>query len=140
MLRPSAGHVLLTCEGLQPLELWIYRRRNETRGHNAVLRRNHIPPVSRHRPAPGRLIENGGHDPCFKLDFLPKLKTVCDVIGVLLNFRLRRVALGPFPVLLQLFREGIGVFDTLNIDTRAGVAVPVPRTPYPVASLEALDR
>jgi hypothetical protein len=48
------------------------------------------------------------------------------VIGVFQDLGLRRIALAPVPLLLQVIRERIGILHALDVAARAGIAVPVP--------------
>jgi hypothetical protein len=62
------------------------------------------------------------------LEVPAKVESVCRMIEVRKDLRLRRVPLGPNPVLLQLFGERIGIIDAFDIATGARVLVPVPGT------------
>ena len=77
----------------------------------------------------------GGDHVGFKLHVAPHIKSVRDMPGVIEDFRLRRIAFGPVPILLQLFREREGVRHAFSIAARARVAVPVPRSPDILAAL-----
>src|SRR5450631_1567221 len=56
------------------------------------------------------------------------------------NFRLRRVALRPLPLGLELRIETIGVVDALDVAARAGITVPVPGAADIIGTLEQLCR
>jgi hypothetical protein len=48
------------------------------------------------------LVEDGRMHPCIKLDIAAHVEAVGDVVDVPQDLRLRRIALGPNPLLLQL--------------------------------------
>src|SRR3981189_3218706 len=73
--------------------------------------------------------------PSRSLPFAPQIETVGDMVGVFQDLGLRRVALAPVPLLLQLFRERIGILHALDVAARAGIAVPVPGTTDAIALL-----
>src|SRR5262249_39664107 len=58
-----------------------------------------------------------------------------DVVDVLEDLRLGRIALRPAPLLLELLRERVRVVHALDVAARPRVTVPVPRTADPVADL-----
>ena len=58
------------------------------------------------------------------------------MVDVTQDLRLRAVALGPMPFLLQLVGERIRVLHALDIAAAPRVAVPVPGAADPVAGLE----
>src|SRR5438132_3864085 len=58
------------------------------------------------------------------------------MIDVGKNFRLARITFGPCPFLLKLFRKRIGVLDTFDVATGAGVTVPEPGTADAVTLLK----
>ena len=140
LLRPTAGHVLLASKAIQPFEDRVNRCGDKPRCHDAILRGDDVATIGGDRPTPRGLVKGCGHDLRLKLDFFPKVEAICNVIGVALNLGLCCVAFCPFPLLLQLLGKGVGVLHTLDIDTGAGVTVPIPGTPYSIASLKALDR
>ena len=74
------------------------------------------------------LIEDGRFHPRFKLHVVAQIIALSHVFGIVQNFILSRITFRPLPFLLQGFIERIGVFQTLNINTRARIAVPVPST------------
>jgi hypothetical protein len=59
------------------------------------------------------------------------------MVDVTQDLRLRAVALGPMPFLLQLVREGIRVFHAFDVAATPRVAVPVPGAANPATGLEA---
>jgi len=73
------------------------------------------------------------------LNIFAQIKAICDVVSVALYLGLTCVALTPVPLLLKLFGEGIRVFDTLDIDSRAGIPVPVPSATDSLSDLETLN-
>ena len=73
-----------------------------------------------------------------ELNIFAQIKAIRDVVSVALDLGLTGVAFAPVPLLLKLFGEGIGVFDTLDIDSRARIPVPVPGAADSLSDLEAL--
>ena len=61
-----------------------------------------------------------------ELDAVAQPEAVGHVVGITQQLGLRRVALAPVPVLLQRFIEAERVFQALDVDPRARVAVVVP--------------
>src|SRR5215472_10355380 len=59
------------------------------------------------------------------------------MIDVTQDLRLRAVALGPTPFLLQLIGEGIRVLHALDIAATPRVAVPVPSAADPATGLKS---
>jgi hypothetical protein len=90
--------------------------------------RDRIAVGSRHRPDVVILVERGAIDPCVELDIGPQAKTVGNMAGVFQDFRLRRVALAPLPLLLQFVGERIGILHALDVAACPRIAVPVPGT------------
>src|ERR1700731_2048291 len=88
------------------------------------------------RPCVCLAIENRLFYPRVELDVSPEVEAVSHVVDVAQDLRLRAVALGPMPFLLQLVRERIRVLHALDIAATPWVAVPVPSAADPVAGLE----
>src|SRR4051794_5590076 len=59
------------------------------------------------------------------------------MVGVMLDFWLGGIEFRPFPILLDLLREGIRIGETVNVTPCARIAVPVPGTARPAAGFEA---
>jgi len=59
------------------------------------------------------------------------------MVDVTQDLRLRAVALGPLPFLLQVVREGIRVLHAFDIAATPRVAVPVPGAANSATGLEA---
>ena len=77
-------------------------------------------------PTLGFLIEDGRFHPRFKMNVVTQIIALGNVFGVAQNFILPRITLRPLPFLLQRFVKRIGIFQTLNINTRTRIAVPIP--------------
>src|SRR6516225_8181354 len=58
------------------------------------------------------------------------------MVEVTQDLRLRAIALGPMPLLLQFVREGIRVFHAFDIAATPRVAVPVPGAADPATGLK----
>ena len=74
-----------------------------------------------------------------KLNVLAQIKAICDVVSVALDLWLTGVAFAPVPLLLKLLGKRIRLFDTLDIDSRAGVTIPVPGAADSLSDLETLN-
>ena len=48
-----------------------------------------------------RFVIRAGHYARIELDVATKIEPICDMIGIALDFRLSRIHLGPFPLLLE---------------------------------------
>src|SRR5437588_483648 len=59
------------------------------------------------------------------------------MVDVTQNLRLRTVALGPTPLLLQFVGEGIRILHAFDIAATPGIAVPVPGPADPAGGLES---
>ena len=79
------------------------------------------------RPLASILVPGCGLDPCVELDIAGQVKPVGDVFDIGKDFRLGRIAFGPFPFLLKLFGELEGILHAFDVAARTGIAVPVPR-------------
>ena len=69
-----------------------------------------------------------------------QVEPVGDVVRVLEDLGLRRVALGPLPLLLELVGELVRVLHALDVAARARIAVPVPGAAHAAARLEHARR
>ena len=138
--RPVGAVVPFTLETLQARKLRRLRDRQAAGGHDAVGSDEPLPRASRHAPQTGHLVVNGGGHAGVELDVAPQVEAVDHMVDVAQDLRLRRVALGPVPFLLQFLAEGIGVVQALHVAARAGVAVPVPGAAHAVAGLQHLYR
>src|SRR5262249_40975224 len=74
----------------------------------------------------GDLVERRLGDARLELDVAAQVEAVGDMVGVFQDLGLRRIALGPFPILLELARELVGVLHALDVAARTRIAVPVP--------------
>ena len=74
--------------------------------------------------------------PRIELNVAAQLEAVGDVVGVTQDLRLRRIALGPNPLLLQLLRELVRILHALNVAACARVAVPIPGATDAASGLE----
>ena len=81
-----------------------------------------------------------GDDACIEVDVLAKLEAVGNVIRVFKDFGLGRVPFGPFPLLLKLLRELVGIFETFDIATCPGVAIPKPGAANAAAGFHNFSR
>ena len=82
------------------------------------------------------LVEGRRRDARVERDVAAQVEPVGNVVGISQDLGLRGVALRPFPLLLQLLGELIGVLHALHVAAGAGVAVPVPSAADAAAGLE----
>jgi hypothetical protein len=91
-------------------------------------------------PQVGRVVEDGGLHARIERDVAAQVELVGDELEVAQGFGLRREMLGPVPFLQDLVGERIPVRPALGIETRAGIAVPVPGAAHPAAGFEHAHR
>ena len=118
----------------------MFRDERQARGHDDEACRIALAIAGRDAPALGPLVPVGGLDPRLELDVPEQIEALGNVVQIAQDLRLGRVALGPVPLLLERFRELIGVLHALHIAARPGVAIPVPGTADAGGGLEDLDR
>src|SRR5450631_43044 len=138
-MRPVTGVIDLALEIGEALDIRHPRIRQAAGGEHDMFCRDGLAVGSGDLPYIGALVENSPIDAGVELDIATEIKTVGDVIGVLQDLGLRRVALAPVPILLQLVRERIGILHALDIAACAGIAIPVPGTADIAALLVDLD-
>ena len=83
-------------------------------------------PVGFQGPSVGRFIKAAREDTCVETNIPAQIEAVGDMIDVTQDFRLRPIPLRPFPFLLQIIGEGIGIFHALYVATATRVTVPIP--------------
>src|SRR5438477_11971012 len=119
---------------LEALQTWEARRprcREIARRHNTEARGRGVTFVSPDGPCVCLAVEDRLFDPGVELDVAPEVEAVSHMIDVAQDLRLRAIALGPMPFLLQLVREGIRVFHAFDVAATPRVAVPVPGAANP---------
>src|ERR1051325_2223313 len=126
LMRPQASVVPFPLETLQTRVVRRPRRRKIARRHDAEPRGRDAAFVSRHGPCVALAVEGGLLDPSVEFDIAPQIETIGHMIHVTQDLRLRAVALGPMPFLLQLVGEGIRVLHALDIAAAPRVTVPGP--------------
>ncbi len=84
----------------------------------------------------GRLVERRRSDAGGELDIGSQVEAVGYVVEVAEQLGLGRIALAPFPLVLEFGREGIGIFLALDIDPSARITVPVPGPADPLPRLD----
>src|SRR6267378_1396304 len=87
-------------------------------------------------PAVLGLVEDGRMHWRIELNVAAQLEAVGDVVSVAEDLRLRRIPLGPNPLLLQLLRKLVGILHALYVAARAWVAVPIPGAADAASGLE----
>src|SRR6185295_4222415 len=113
------------------------RCRKIARRHDAEARGRGGAFVSLYRPFVCLTVENHLFDPSVKLDVAPEVEAVSHMVDVTEDLRLRAVALGPMPFLLQRVREGIRVFHAFDVAATPRVAIPIPGAANAATGLEA---
>src|SRR5690349_17759439 len=98
--------VPLSLKALQSKKIWRPRCRKIARRHDTEARGRGVTFVSRYRPGVCLAVENRLFDPSVELDVAPEVEAVSHMVDVTQDLRLRTVALGPMPFLLQFVREG----------------------------------
>src|SRR5580692_12986734 len=126
----------LSLEALQARKARRPRCREIARRHDAEACRGGVTFVSPDGPCVCLAVEDRLFDPGVELDVSPEVEAVSHVVDVAQDLRLRAVALGPMPFLLQLVGERIRVLHALDIAATPWVAVPVPGAADRVAGLE----
>src|SRR6266478_7362370 len=127
----------LSLEALQTRKARRPRCRKIARRHDTEARGRGVTFVSLYRPCVCLAVEDRLFDPSVELDVAPEVEAVSHMVDVTQDLRLRAVALGPVPFLLQLVREGIRVFHACDVAATPRVAVPVPGAANPATGLEA---
>src|SRR5207249_2914697 len=115
LMGPQPGMIPFSLETLQTREAWRPRRRKIARRHDAKARGRSGAFVSLYRPCVGLAVEDRLFDPSVKLDVAPEVEAVSHMVDVPQDLRLRAVALGPMPFLLQLVRKGIRVLHAFDV-------------------------
>src|ERR1700720_557041 len=126
----------LSLEALQTREARLPRCRKIACRHNAEARGRGVTCVGLYRPCVCLAVEDRFFDPSVELDFPPEVEAVSHMVDVTQDLRLRAVALGPMPFLLQLVREGIRVLHAFDVAATPWVAVPIPGAANPASGLE----
>src|SRR6266404_4456314 len=128
----------LSLEALQTGEARRPRCRKIASRHDAEARGRDATFLSLYRPSVCLAVEDRLFDPGVELDIAPEVKAVSHMVDVTQDLRLRAVALGPMPFLLQLVREGIRVLHAFDVTATPRVAVPIPGAADPATGLEGM--
>ena len=139
LVRPATREVGGPLEAIGALNVYILGHRQRAGGHDVVLGRDGVARGGADRPALGLAVPLGGLHLGGELDVLAEVVALRDVLGVLEQFGLGRVLLGPLPVLLELGVERHRVLDALDVYACARVAVPEPGSAHICAGLKHLD-
>src|SRR3984893_5148178 len=127
----------LSLEALQTREARRPRCREIARRHYTEARSRGVTFVGPDGPCVSLAVEDRLFDPGVELNVAPEVEAVSYMVDVTQELRLRAVALGPVPFLLQLVREGIRVFHAFDVAATPREAVPVPGAANPATGLEA---
>ena len=137
--RPVGGVIDRSLE-LVPARPWRrVRHRKRARCRNHITAGHHIALGGAHVPAVGFRIELQALHRVGQTDGIAQAKAVGHVVGIAFKIGLGGKLLRPVPFLLEFIVEAIGIFDALDINPRAGVAVPVPRAADAIARFKAHD-
>src|SRR5689334_15193211 len=126
---------------LETLQARVIRRprcREVARRHDAEARSRGAAFVCLYRPCVCLAIKDRLLDPSVELDVAPEVEAVSHMVDVTQDLRLRAVALGPMPFLLQLVREGIRVLHAFDVAATPWIAVPIPGAANAATGLEAM--
>src|ERR1700680_3366852 len=116
---PLSLEALQTGEARRPRCRKIASRNDEeARGRAATF-------FSLSRPCVCLAVEDRLFNPGVELDIAPEVEAVSHMVDVTQDLRLRAVALGPMPFLLQFVREGIRVFHAFDVAATPRVTVSV---------------
>ncbi len=140
LVRPAAGMEGATGEGLAARHFRHVRGRETACRHDAVTGAHPAAVVGRDAPPTRTLVERRRRDARVQLDVAAEIEAIGDVLEVAQDLGLRRIALGPFPLLLELRRELIRVLHALDVAARAWVAIPEPGAADAAAGLEDAGR
>src|SRR6185295_3289855 len=140
LVRPVARveHAASKCVAAR--EVRDVRRRQAPGRHDAEPGRDPLTVGGLHPPAIRGLVEDGGPNARVQLDVPAEVEAVDDVVDVLHDLGLRRVALAPLPLLLELFGELVGILHALDVAAGAGIAIPEPRAADAASGLEDARR
>src|SRR5215831_9970060 len=92
--------------------------------------------LGRHFPMAVAFMEAGRRDSRAQLYVGSQIQPVSNKINVSKDLRLRRIILGPAPLLLDLVGERVGVLHALDVAARARISVPKPCSADAVGSLK----
>ena len=146
LMRPVAGVIGRPLELLEARDLRRVGRRQAAHGGDdeprgdASRRAGGAGPLGLDLPDAGGLVERCPGDARLEAHVAAQVEAVGDMVCVAQQLGLGGVALRPFPFLLQLGRELVGILDALDVTARTGIAVPVPGAADALASLEHARR
>src|SRR5215469_7399046 len=138
-MRPQTGVIPLPLETLQTRVARRPRCRKIACRHNTEARGRGAAFVSLYGPCVCPAVEGCLFDPGVKLDVAPEVEAVSHMVEITQDLRLRAIALGPMPLLLQFGREGIRVLHAFDIAATPRVAVPIPGAANPATGLKRTD-
>src|ERR1700732_3470060 len=127
----------LSLETLQTGKARCSRCRKIARRHDTETRGRRLTFVSPDRPCVCLAVKDRLFNPSIELYVPPEVEAVSHMVDVTQDLRLRPVALGPLPFLLQLVREGIRVLHAFDVAATPRVAVPVPGATNAATGVEA---
>ncbi len=136
LVRPFAGVIRRAGERLGALELRLVRHREAAGRHHAIVCGEARAVIRLDDPRVRGLVERRRHHARIELDVAAQVEAIGHMIGVAQQLRLCGVAFAPLPLLLQLGRELVGVFDALHVAARARIAIPVPGAADAAARLQ----
>jgi hypothetical protein len=136
---PLAGVVALALERLEALvRRHVGGRQSADRGDDKASR-HHVALVGAHCPKLGAFVEYDLDDPLAELDVGLEVEAFGAMLEIAQDLILLRIALGPVPLLQQVFVERVAIDVAIGIAACAGIAIPVPGAADPVAGLEHGD-
>jgi hypothetical protein len=139
LFRPARGVKGLSLERIASLDARQGGRGERTDRSHKKAARMLATVFQRDAPVSRILIVNRSDNPAPELDVTPQVELVGNMVAIAQGFRLAGKVLGPFPFLQQFLREGIAIGIAFGIETRAGIAIPVPGAADIGAGLEHAD-
>ena len=136
LMRPMAGVVGLALKRVDAREFGHVGRREAAGSHDAMGSRHPLAVADFKNPAVLDLVKGRRMHPRVELNVAAQVKPVCHMVDVTQDFRLRRISLGPNPLLLELLRELIRILHALHVAARTWVAVPIPGAANTAPGLE----
>ena len=136
---PQAGVVGLSFEAVEPGDFWQRGGRQATGGHDAVTRSKHIALVGLDGPEVGVFVELRRHHTGFQLDPPFQVETLSHMVDITQYLRLCGIFFSPLPLLLEVVRKRVRVFEAFHVAAGARITIPEPGAADAGAGFEHLD-
>ena len=139
LVWPLAGVIRVAGESVGTWELRSVGRRQAASGKHHKTRGDYVAFIGGGCPCVVVFVEVCRKYARRKLNGVAQVESFSNMLGVLQNFRLRRVSLGPFPFLLQVVVETVGILNAFHVTACARVSIPIPRTTNICSGFKDLD-